>query len=145
MKGLAAVDELTFHLILAYEDAAVGVLSGVAAVDEDAIKAFHTDQAGQLAATCLPVEGLVAKLGRLGGHVDVIHPNWDGCDALELLRLNLRLGHGVGQATVGIFKGVAKVFPIDIKVADGVAVTLIAAVELKLKCCHFLLLFVLIQ
>ena len=138
-EGLAAVDELAFHLILANEDAAVGVLCRVSAMDKDAIKAFHTQQAGQLSATCLPVEWLVAELGRLGACGDVIHPRGDGCDAFQLFRLDLRLGHGVGQAAVGILEGVAKVFPIDIQVSDGVAVALVAAGEFKIQVGHCLL------
>ena len=131
-EGLAAVDELAFHLILTDKDAAFGVLGRVAAMDEDAIEAFHAQQAGQLASTRLPVEGLAAELCRNGAHGDVVHPCGDGCDALQLLRLDLRLGHGVGQAAVHVLKGVAKVFPIDIKMSDGVAVALITAFKCQL-------------
>ena len=142
MERLAAVDELTFDLILANEDAAVGVLGRVSAMDEDAIKTFHAQQEGQLAATRLPVEGLVTELRRLGGHVDVVHPSGDGGDAFQLFRLYFRLGHSVGQSAVHILDGVAKVFPIDIKMADGVAVALVTAVEFKIQIGHFLLDFV---
>ena len=136
LEGLARVDELAFHLVLAHQDAALGVLGRVAAMDEDAVKAFHAQQAGQLAAAHLLVERLVAELGRLGVDDDVVDALGDGGHALQLLRLDFLNGHGVVEASVHVFEGVAKELPIDIKVADGVAVALITAVEFHLEFTH---------
>lgn len=122
VEGAAAVGDTTHLDVAAYENAALGVLGGVAAVDADALVMGHADEQGQPA-----VEPWAHR------HHDRIAAFGDG-------GLDLGLAAAVVEVDPMRFKGVTEIGPrgehaaltaADAEAADGIGRSLRDAFQLK--------------
>ena len=111
LQRVATVEHLAAFAVLAYEDAAFGVVGRVAAVDKNARVTFHADKpredTPETRRTCL--------------HVDAICAGGNSRCALHFAGGDFGFRHLFRQTAVGVFEGVAKISAVDFHASDGVA------------------------
>lgn len=103
LEGLLAIDKFASLLIVAYKDAALGIIDCRTDMDEDTIKPRHAKKPWQPSSADLLIVRHLAELGGDDGQRHVVLTRGDSRLAEDFLLLNLVVGHLLRQTSVGIF------------------------------------------
>lgn len=132
LESLLAVDELATLLIIANEDAALGVVSCRADMNEDTIKPRHAKKPWQPPSTNILIVRHLAKLWGDDRQCHIIFACGDSRLAEHFLPLYLVVCHALRQPPVRIFQSIADILPVDIYLADSVFRFLVQSLDLYL-------------